>query len=195
MLDKQGINRARVEVGDDPHSSPSLLLIKSVFKPEPRISAREWRLHTALLILTLGTTTLAGVNLAAPDFVPTEPPWSSLLDYLLYIPLSYFYYCFDLIRYSLTHHAVLAQGFAFSVSLLAILFSHEMGHYLACRYYGVDATLPFFIPAPPIFLAGTFGAFIKIRSPIPSRQALFDFGSSVRPNNPANSRNSNGSLK
>ncbi len=51
-----------------------------------------------------------------------------------------------------------------------------MGHYLACRYYKVDATLPYFIPAPPIFLAGTFGAFIKIRSPIPSRRALFDIG-------------------
>jgi membrane-associated protease RseP (regulator of RpoE activity) len=51
-----------------------------------------------------------------------------------------------------------------------------MGHYLACRRYGVSATLPFFIPAPPLFLAGTFGAFIKIRSAIPSRRALFDIG-------------------
>jgi membrane-associated protease RseP (regulator of RpoE activity) len=51
-----------------------------------------------------------------------------------------------------------------------------MGHYLACRYYGVRATLPFFIPAPPLFLAGTFGAFIKMKSPIPSRRALFDIG-------------------
>ena len=51
-----------------------------------------------------------------------------------------------------------------------------MGHYLACRYYKVDATLPYFIPAPPVFLAGTFGAFIKIRSAIPSRRALFDIG-------------------
>ena len=51
-----------------------------------------------------------------------------------------------------------------------------MGHYLACRYYGVNATLPFFIPAPPLFLAGTFGAFIKMKSPIPSRRALFDIG-------------------
>jgi membrane-associated protease RseP (regulator of RpoE activity) len=62
------------------------------------------------------------------------------------------------------------------VSLLAILLSHEMGHYLACRYYRVDATLPYFIPAPPLFLAGTFGAFIKIKSHIPTRRALFDIG-------------------
>jgi membrane-associated protease RseP (regulator of RpoE activity) len=51
-----------------------------------------------------------------------------------------------------------------------------MGHYIACRRYGVEATLPFFIPAPPLFLAGTFGAFIKMKSPIPSRRALFDIG-------------------
>ncbi len=51
-----------------------------------------------------------------------------------------------------------------------------MGHYLASRYYGVDATMPYIIPAPPLFLAGTFGAFIKIRSPIPTRRALFDIG-------------------
>ncbi|MDQ3474676.1 MAG: site-2 protease family protein, partial [Acidobacteriota bacterium] len=48
--------------------------------------------------------------------------------------------------------------------------------YIACRRYGVHATLPYFIPAPPLFLAGTFGAFIKIKSPIPSRRALFDIG-------------------
>jgi membrane-associated protease RseP (regulator of RpoE activity) len=71
---------------------------------------------------------------------------------------------------------VLVAGVTFSASLLAILFSHEMGHYLACRYYNVNATPPYFIPAPPLFLAGTFGAFIKIRSAIPTRRALFDIG-------------------
>ena len=141
-----------------------------------RISDREWRLHTALLILTSITTTLAGVALAAPDFTPTEPPLSGVLDYLLYLPLALLYYSVDLVKYALTHERPLVDGIRFSVSLLAILFSHEMGHYLACRYYRVDATLPFFIPAPPAFLAGTFGAFIKIRSPIPTRRALFDIG-------------------
>jgi len=145
-------------------------------RPMPQITAREWRLHGALLVLTIVTTTLAGVALAASDFAPTEPPLSGFLDYLLYLPLALFYYCVDLVRYSLTHRTELGQGVAFSMSLLAILFSHEMGHYLACRYYGVNATLPFFVPAPPVFLAGTFGAFIKIRSPIPSRRALFDIG-------------------
>lgn len=140
------------------------------------ISDREWRLHGVLFLLTSITTTLAGVALAAHDFAPREPPLSGLVDYLVYIPLSLLYYCLDLIKYALTHEIALGEGIAFSVSLIAILFSHEMGHYLACRYYRVDATLPFFIPAPPVFLAGTFGAFIKIRSPIPSRRALFDIG-------------------
>ena len=57
---------------------------------------------------------------------------------------------------------------------MLILLAHEMGHYLCCRYYGVYATLPFFIPAPT--LIGTLGAFIRIRSPIRSRTALFDIG-------------------
>lgn len=64
------------------------------------------------------------------------------------------------------------------LGLLSILFAHEMGHYLACVRYRVDATLPYFIPLPfPGFtLVGTLGAFIRIRSPIPDRRALFDIG-------------------
>ncbi len=68
----------------------------------------------------------------------------------------------------------LLWGPVFALSLLAILISHEMGHYLYCRYYRVDATLPFFIPFPLGF--GTLGAFIRIRSPFPNRKALFDIG-------------------
>ncbi len=79
------------------------------------------------------------------------------------------------------------EGLALAGGLLSILFAHEMGHYLACRYYGVDATLPHFIPSPwlpvlglwfwrPLSMIGTFGAFIRIRGPIPHRRALFDIG-------------------
>lgn len=60
-------------------------------------------------------------------------------------------------------------------AVLAIMLAHEMGHYVACRRHRVDATLPFFIPFP-IHLLGTFGAFIRIRSPFPDRKALFDIG-------------------
>jgi membrane-associated protease RseP (regulator of RpoE activity) len=58
---------------------------------------------------------------------------------------------------------------------LSILVCHEMGHYLYCRYHGVDATLPFFIPFP-LTMFGTLGAFIRIRAPFPNRKALFDIG-------------------
>lgn len=71
----------------------------------------------------------------------------------------------------------LAKGLLFTFTLLTILGAHELGHYFACRYYGIRATLPFFIPAPPaITLFGTFGAVIKIKAPIRSRRALFDIG-------------------
>jgi len=61
------------------------------------------------------------------------------------------------------------------VGLLSILLAHEMGHYVFCRIYRVDATLPYFIPFP-FTLVGTLGAFIRIRGPIPHRRALFDIG-------------------
>lgn len=143
---------------------------------KPWLSAREWRLHGGLFLLTVLTTILAGISLGAPELTVPEPPLTNPLDYLLYIPLSYLYSVIELLRYAFATPSLILEGITFSASLLAILFSHEMGHYLACRYYKVNATPPYFIPAPPLFLAGTFGAFIKIRSAIPSRRALFDIG-------------------
>jgi len=70
---------------------------------------------------------------------------------------------------------VLVGGWAYSVTILAILGCHELGHYVACRYYDVDASLPFFLPVP-ITLTGTLGAFIRIREPIPYKRWLFDIG-------------------
>ena len=70
---------------------------------------------------------------------------------------------------------VLVGGWAYSATILAILGCHELGHYLACRYYGVDASLPYFLPVP-ITLTGTLGAFIRIREPIPYKRWLFDIG-------------------
>jgi membrane-associated protease RseP (regulator of RpoE activity) len=68
----------------------------------------------------------------------------------------------------------LIEGVVYSFTVLSILGAHEMGHYIACRWYGVRATLPYFIPFP--LALGTFGAVIKIKSRIPSRRALFDIG-------------------
>lgn len=72
------------------------------------------------------------------------------------------------------HPAAWLWGFSYSFSLLGILLVHELGHFFACRYHRIEATLPFFIPAPT--LIGTFGAFIKIKSPFSSKKALFDVG-------------------
>lgn len=69
---------------------------------------------------------------------------------------------------------LLWHGLWYSVTILAILGAHEFGHYFACRYYRVDASLPYFLPAP--FLTGTLGAFIRIRQPIPTKRMLFDIG-------------------
>lgn len=70
--------------------------------------------------------------------------------------------------------ALLAAGLSFSLPLLAILLAHEMGHYVACRRYGIPATLPYFLPVPAML--GTAGAFIRIKAPIASKRQLFDVG-------------------
>jgi membrane-associated protease RseP (regulator of RpoE activity) len=72
----------------------------------------------------------------------------------------------------------ISSGISFSAALIFILGTHEMGHFLYGRKYGVDITPPYFIPAPPppISPIGTFGAFIKIKSPISTKRALFDIG-------------------
>src|SRR5947207_15538629 len=92
------------------------------------------------------------------------------------IPRYYISTIWELLSYSFAHPYLLRQGLIFSGSLLAILAAHESGHYLFCRYYGVDAALPFFIPQPPLLIPGTFGAFIRMKSPVPSRCALFVIG-------------------
>ena len=71
----------------------------------------------------------------------------------------------------------LIHGIPFSFTLLAILLTHEFGHYFASRHHGVPATLPYFIPAPPVpFIIGTFGAFIRMKGPILRKKALLDIG-------------------
>ena len=146
-----------------------------------RPSARTWMLHVLLMLVTLVTATIAGVlfPFGRIDSMPVADPQSlpELFDFVATMPTRYF----DLVTHAVytlaTDTSHLIDGLSFSLSLLFILISHEMGHYIACRIYGVDATLPFFIPTPPMIgPAGTFGAFIKIKSPMPSRRAVFDIG-------------------
>lgn len=115
---------------------------------------RVW-LHALLLVVTIITTTLVGGlhHFGFTQGFSTEavvlPDFSGAAFYL--------------------------SGLWYSATILAILGCHEMGHYVACRYYRVDASLPYFLPAP-LPLTGTLGAFIRIRARIPSRVALFDIG-------------------
>jgi membrane-associated protease RseP (regulator of RpoE activity) len=68
------------------------------------------------------------------------------------------------------------NGVAFAATLMAILVCHELGHYFAARYHGVDVSLPYFIPLPPQVSLGTLGAVIKMRRPIADPDKLFDVG-------------------
>lgn len=74
------------------------------------------------------------------------------------------------------HPEKIYVGLPFSLTLILILLTHEMSHYIASRIHHVAATLPYFIPAPSII--GTFGAVIKMRPPIPDRRSLIDIGAS-----------------
>jgi membrane-associated protease RseP (regulator of RpoE activity) len=123
---------------------------------------RYW-LHILLLLATIFTTLVVGARMEF-NFLHDQPAFSMNDDALPFFP----------VRWTLAHPSHLLLGVPFAATLMLILLAHEMGHYLYCRYYGVHATLPFFIPAPT--LIGTLGAFIRIRSPIRSRTALFDIG-------------------
>ena len=119
-------------------------------KPQGKKRKSVW-VNVALLIATIFTTTLAG-----------SLQWIDIdqVDWINMVSMQYLW-----------------QGFLyFSVPLLLILGVHEMGHYYVSKRHNVDASLPYFIPLPPPFLLGTFGALISTREPIPNRKALLDIG-------------------
>lgn len=125
------------------------------------VKDRYW-LHVLLLLATLFSMLVVGARMEY-NFQNHLPTFYQGEDSLFFFPIFW-----------AVKSSHLLMGIPFAFSLIVILFAHEMGHYLYCRYYGVSATLPFFIPFPTLF--GTMGAFIRIRSPIRSRNALFDIG-------------------
>jgi membrane-associated protease RseP (regulator of RpoE activity) len=129
------------------YESPAEILFE-----EAREQKFPW-VNVALFIATCFSTLLAGSLLADESFTG----FGSFFAKILHAP------------------STLLNGLGFSFAIMSILLGHEMGHYLTCRYYGIDATLPYFIPAPNP-LAGTMGAFIKIKSPIQHRAALLEVG-------------------
>lgn len=142
------------------NGSPPTAVSAGLFETLPAEQARlrhPYWLHALLLLLTLLTTTVVGSELAR-GFARNRP------------------FSVDFSGYARLWHdpSSILNGLPFSLTLLTILLAHEMGHYLAARYYHVDVTLPFFLPAPT--LIGTFGAFIRIRSAILAKRILFDIG-------------------
>jgi membrane-associated protease RseP (regulator of RpoE activity) len=141
-------------MGFSSSDSPEL---RPVFEPpyapvaRPRRPARPWR-HVVLFLLTVVSTVLVGTQHFAS-----------------------FHVDFGNRPMDLSGVGLILSGLWYSASILAILGAHEFGHYFACKYYGVDASLPYFLPAP-LPLTGTLGAFIRIRQIIPNKRELFDIG-------------------
>jgi len=125
--------------------------------PVARSRERYW-LYGLLFGLTLLTSTIVGASMQS-DF-DRNLPFDIERSFPLYLS------CWR-------HPGELLPGLPFALTLMAILLAHEMGHYLAALYHRVEASLPYFMPSP---LMGTFGAFIRVRSPIYSKRSLFDIG-------------------
>src|SRR6266404_1171387 len=139
----------------EPQPQPCVWVI-----PPPR---QRWWLYGLFFVLTMFSTTVVGARMQF-NFLHQRPVFSLNDDSLSLFPIGWI----------AQHPANLLLGLPFSLTLMFILFAHEMGHYLYARHYRVYVTLPFFVPFPS--LIGTLGAFIRIKSPIPSRAALFDIG-------------------
>ena len=120
---------------------------------------RLW-IQTTLFLLTLFSTTMVGMRYMV-NFQQGRFPLASDADVFPY-------------RWVYANLSHFALGLPFSLTLLGILLTHEFGHYFACRYYGIDATLPYLIPAPS--LSGTAGAVIRLNSRVRSRAALISIG-------------------
>lgn len=146
-----------------PIASSTLEYYRPVPLPERRAPKQRYWLHLLLLLATCFTTLVVGARMQH-NFANGRPAF--LLEDGSSSP--------SRLPWALQRPVRLLLGIPFAGTLMLILLAHEMGHYLYCKRYGVWATLPFFIPAPT--LIGTFGAFIRIRSPIRSRTALFDIG-------------------
>jgi len=128
--------------------------------PPPRPRKRPLWPALILFLLTVISTLAVGAEFAQSYAANREPFSEPNLVATMIAPYK--------------HPSLLLLGVPFSFTLLGILFTHEMGHYVACKIHGIDVSYPYFIPAPT--LIGTFGAFIRIRSPITTRRALFDVG-------------------
>jgi len=133
-----------------------------VILPQPSFDYFESKINLYLLFATFFTTTWAGSM------------WWASYDNSSIIEMSWWW-----LRILFSPQIFFMGFLTFSLPLMLILGAHEMGHYYYARKHNLDASLPFFLPMPPmIFPFGTMGAFISIREPIPNRKALLDVGAS-----------------
>jgi len=126
---------------------------------EVRKQRKSFAIAILLFLMTLISTLAVGAQYASAYASGQSPDFNEL---------------FSIYGTLLTHPQVLLAGIPFAFTLIGILLAHELGHFFACRYYGISASYPYFLPAPT--LIGTLGAFIRIRSAIYNRKALFDVG-------------------
>lgn len=142
--------------GNSTGASRSRLVDDLFFAPAPP----RWRLAAVLFLVTLVTTTVVGARLQY-NFSRGLPAYCSNNDIF---PFPWAWH----------HPGLIAGGLPFSAALMGILLAHELGHWVACSRYGLDSTLPMFLPAPT--LIGTMGAFIRIKSPFNDPREVFDVG-------------------
>ncbi|AZB71762.1 site-2 protease family protein [Synechococcus elongatus] len=152
-LQQQFGDRFLLMLREDNAGKPFFALIPNPLRQQPRLALKPG-LAIVLLGLTLLTTTVVGFVLSyAGQLTEIQPQLAQSLE---------------------ENPAALLRGLPYALSLLAILGVHEFGHFWAARQHRLQASLPYFIPVPAFL--GTFGAFVRIRSPIPDRKALFDVG-------------------
>jgi len=138
-------------------------IVLYVFKAPPA-KKRGLKINLIMLILTIASTTWAGTIM-----------WANYKGYDsgLYGPIGALLELFEVLLHP---ELVLFGALSFALPIMLILGLHETGHYIASKRNNVNATLPFFIPVPPPFILGTFGAFIAIKEPMPSKKALMQIG-------------------
>jgi hypothetical protein len=139
-----------------------------LIRPVGPAQQERWWLHGLLFLVTFLTVWMGGAYLqngSLPLDFPLLLNWNRLTE---------------LIETWSGGLAFLPPGLDFALALMAILLAHESGHYLRARWYGINASPPYFLPAPPpllpIFFIGTFGAFIRLRHAVVDRRQLMDVG-------------------
>lgn len=127
----------------------AILLVPKLVLPGQ--TPRLW-INVVLFVLTIFSMLLTGAEIP-PSVMPADGsyPWAYAIQHIF-------------------------TGWPFAAAMLAILFTHEMGHYIACRFYKVPATLPYFLPMPLVSPFGTLGAFIMMRGIPKNKRILFDVG-------------------